>query len=1504
VSVTQTLASPVPVEEVPVEESMPSFVQLWCGHTRYDKAIHKVEFRTDGGPEKRAAGMAKHRAMGNGVECQLAPHIGDGELGVFATEFLPKGTWFSYEAMLVDSSWEELLDDCKSHAVALSYKRGQLLLGVRVSPKPVNVPVDAWVKEVNKQLSGLGCAQLMNSSGCLGVKCNAKKKEVQLSVTSNHHGGGGVYSSVNQCKKRVCHSLIVVELSEDVYPGQEITWLYTIIKSAAPIATNTTAQVENEVPHATQEEVPQAGSAEQTEAPGALHGTGTEAKAASSIVTAKRTGAARRRENRRVKKACMRRESMMEDGAHETRKRGRDCPEQLGSVTDNVVHLLALEAQAAQATPEPSEVAWAVESEAVPAETALTATDAEQVEAQATVQPGAAHTEEEAHAQEAVEVEATETAAQEQMESTTQAAQAEDAVRTSEELVFTEALTSAEASTGQMMIVIGTKVTYTENNKRYRATVSAMNVATAEYSLSGSWKGSRFTHCVPCEAVSLEQTVGTETTTTTITTLAEHSGRTAVDLMDALGELCPLRVLSLMHDGEPGMWRVKSAFASGIACAVGGTLSAILGEQEHVSGWLDRMFAYMRQDGAKEVPTISWMTLFRRDLVSGEFRDKFRHMAQLKTFQDKFGSMQERQRAIGLLEQVAFKLAKSLEGFSGVENVSVLVWGVLRSRPGGSWRDVVARAQRYHRDCSRSITAEFGPVHSLFVGGPDDRYIRIVCPETGEEKLMYLEAYGAGLLHGRWVHSGFGIPRTLNARDAYVLFAHVVMTPIGTIPGCWVSTKAWKINKVFMVLTEEVALDENATSLDFDKAVVGTCSQCCVGKKTLHPCFEHTCARRMCFPCMMKHGERKCDQEQLDQLLWLQADDGANAESGEHESDTVLAPQANCVERRVGDRSQNQWAIEASISEAERVAASKLGPMLAYTLCLILSHMGPGALVWIKQSQGVWLAVLDEKTGVRWIKGMTNAKAQALPDLLQQSQVTGFLEGCQKGLLRMAISSGHSGELRVVCRALGPHLYKSFEVLQGMLNASPVVFRDNFVKQLKDDGWQWSAACKIGLGKEEIKDSVDVYLKATKLRYSAQCEFKGWRMECDPDSFVSLWKCCIRQQMRQLIAQFLEVVIVVLCTLRETDFKSLTLAAAAIKLLRANGGVVQCISSCMQHCKKKKCVGTCVLFQSFVRTFKQSEDGNVKTMRDLSVKCPWTLLDENKVISAQTLESYRQDFISVHGVGPVVYEKVCSLIRVGTEAGCGLIMAIDSRLECCRTGIPPGAEAEDHGERFTFTPTEPWAMIAREWSDRGLDTLAPVAEHLGRVLRERLVYATNAARSMVAAHIQEVEPNTAKDFCDYYVQDSHDNAVVTGLRETLRFIFLLCGLLSDDSKGTGNKAIVLAKVKQDNAAIEQSEPRLWVTKEGVVFGYMEEWLHDEDVAAWWCHPGQLVKLTGKTRKLTNTDWAGTFLLTSSTLPHCCPCSLSLSAALARSLSATLALPLSAAIALSLSLFQC
>jgi hypothetical protein len=85
---------------------------------------------------------------------------------------------------------------------------------------------------------------------------------------------------------------------------------------------------------------------------------------------------------------------------------------------------------------------------------------------------------------------------------------------------------------------------------------------------------------------------------------------------------------------------------------------------------------------------------------------------------------------------------------------------------------------------------------------------------------------------------------------------------------------------------------------------------------------------------------------------------------------------------------------------------------------------------------------------------------------------------------------------------------------------------------------------------------------------------------------------------------------------------------------------------------------------------------------------------------------------------------------------------------------------------------------------------------------------------------------------------------VTGLWETLRFIIFVSGLVADVSKAAVNQAIELAKVEPSKAN-EQGEARLWVTKQGDVFGYMEEWLNDEDIAAWWCHPGQLVKLTRK-----------------------------------------------------------
>jgi hypothetical protein len=168
---------------------------------------------------------------------------------------------------------------------------------------------------------------------------------------------------------------------------------------------------------------------------------------------------------------------------------------------------------------------------------------------------------------------------------------------------------------------------------------------------------------------------------------------------------------------------------------------------------------------------------------------------------------------------------------------------------------------------------------------------------------------------------------------------------------------------------------------------------------------------------------------------------------------------------------------------------------------------------------------------------------------------------------------------------------------------------------------------------------------------------------------------------------------------------------------------------------------------------------------------------------------------------------------------------------------------------LTSRGRKPWPLIGKQWTDAGMESLGKVAIGLGKVLRERVVYATNAARSLVATHIQEVEPRTAAEFNEHFKENSHDNSVVTGLRECLRFIFELSGL--EKTTGIAKRGIPIAKIEPS-----ASDRTLWVSEAGVVYGYMHEWLHDEDLAAWWCHPGQLVKLRGKSVILTHARWQG------------------------------------------------
>jgi hypothetical protein len=281
--------------------------------------------------------------------------------------------------------------------------------------------------------------------------------------------------------------------------------------------------------------------------------------------------------------------------------------------------------------------------------------------------------------------------------------------------------------------------------------------------------------------------------------------------------------VNVSRDHRPGLWTVRSTDPETL-CAAGGKLGSILGKQAStLIIWLDDVLEYMERKGSKCI----WQSMFRSSTENHVVvRDNYRHLASLTDFVDHAVDAQANKVAMKLLESVGRALTAEMEGFTHADNLFLQFFGVIRSKPSGDWNAVCARMQRKHRDCTSTIFAEVGLVHSLFVCGADERNIRVVCHETGEDRLLHLEPYEGAVIHGRWVHSGFGVPGASDSHDTYVIFAFVVMSPVVSVQGSWVQNDLERMEEVYMVLTDVIRDDESQTHLDLPVHNYGRCVTC------------------------------------------------------------------------------------------------------------------------------------------------------------------------------------------------------------------------------------------------------------------------------------------------------------------------------------------------------------------------------------------------------------------------------------------------------------------------------------------------------------------------------------------------------------------------------------------------------------------------------------------------------------------------------------------------------
>ena len=81
-----------------------------------------------------------------------------------------------------------------------------------------------------------------------------------------------------------------------------------------------------------------------------------------------------------------------------------------------------------------------------------------------------------------------------------------------------------------------------------------------------------------------------------------------------------------------------------------------------------------------------------------------------------------------------------------------------------------------------------------------------------------------------------------------------------------------------------------------------------------------------------------------------------------------------------------------------------------------------------------------------------------------------------------------------------------------------------------------------------------MHFEETQWHFSVAANFVGWLGACPWNTFVQLWhestaQQCPRHDMGTGV-DVLEALVIVLCTLRESDYRSLTVAAEAITKLR------------------------------------------------------------------------------------------------------------------------------------------------------------------------------------------------------------------------------------------------------------------------------------------------------------------------------------------------------------------
>ena len=444
-----------------------------------------------------------------------------------------------------------------------------------------------------------------------------------------------------------------------------------------------------------------------------------------------------------------------------------------------------------------------------------------------------------------------------------------------------------------------------------------------------------------------------------------------------------------------------------------------------------------------------------------------------------------------------------------------------------------------------------------------------------------------------------------------------------------------------------------------------------------------------------------------------------------------------------------------------------------------------------------------------------------------------------------------------------------------MLYASDSFFDEEVLPQMMAHGWTWYLSepfCPNDPSRH-IEDKL-----ATTLSSNMEAWLGGFPIEA-----VSLsWSMILKQQEKHTIpSPTLEALVTALCTIREQDFQSLRKAVACIKCLRQGVGMVGHIANCVLHCDYGDdgygtCRDECTLRLAFSKGMHKNTNVHVRAMRDVVKHVGGILTKEQRLLfpPGYTKVAVKEvvvdqpndpkkpsghcvhpdslaekEWLKVPGVKEVVFGKLLSLSRVGEWTMCkeDVVMAVDTKLLGLVVRMGSKTTAEVFGEEvFGCEPALSFATLTkRVKSHPSLKHVKVVLATMARGDHERRVYRVNGLRSNLATHIQTHHVvDMTKMFCDEFGYDVRNARHVDALRESLRFMF---DLFSHNAK----------KAPDGRRSVEfciWSASRSFVPSHGMGPTYvpMSVMLSRDDLAYWWQHPGQVMRVADTSTILPST----------------------------------------------------